>query len=98
MSSMFTPKQRDNIRLGYHPDCCITDPCPACGASEAPGGGGCPGQIQGLPSELWNAAVRHDHNADPQRVLMPSHVNDAALMDRAARALATPSTTKEPQA
>lgn len=84
---LFTDEQISNLRCGYHPDCGNGDPCKACGASEEPGGGACPGRIGGLPRDLWMAAWRHDHNADPSRVLHPHHSSDAALLDRAARAL-----------
>lgn len=84
--TLFTPDQVANLRAGLHPDCCVAEPCTACGASEAVGGGGCPGRTAELPRALWLAAYRHDHNADPSRVLHASHVNDAALLDRAARA------------
>lgn len=85
--AMFTGDQISNLRSGYHPDCGNGDPCKACGAREAPGGGACPGKIAALPNELWLAAWRHDHNADASRVLHPSHVNDSELFDRAARAV-----------
>lgn len=89
MSSIFTPEQRENIRLKYHPDCGQGDPCPACGARETPGGGACPGQPSALAQELWLVAICHDHNADPERVLHTATQNDAALLDRAARAIFT---------
>ncbi|WP_454760641.1 hypothetical protein [Caulobacter segnis] len=85
--SMFTGEQISNLRTGHHPDCGDGDPCKACGAREAPGGGACPGKIADLPHQLWMAAWRHDHNADPSRVLFPSRTNDAGLLDRAARAV-----------
>lgn len=85
--AMFTGEQVSNLRCGYHPDCGHGDPCKACGASEAPGGGACPGRIDDLPRDLWLTAWRHDHNADASRVLFPSRTNDAELLDRAARAV-----------
>jgi len=83
--STFTSEQVQNIRQGLHPDCCAGEPCPACGASEAPGGGGCPGKTSELTNKLWLAAYRHDHNNDPSRVLHTSGFSDAALLDEAAR-------------
>lgn len=83
----FTSIQATNIYHGLHPDCCAADPCPACGASEAQGGGGCPGKPSDLATRLWVAAYRHDHNNDPSRVLHVSGSSDAALLDEAARSL-----------
>lgn len=87
MAALFTAKQRLNIQRGLHPDCCVADPCEACGASEEIGGGTCPGRIGSLAHRLWMAAVRHDHNNDPERVLHPTGTSDATLLDEAARAI-----------
>lgn len=81
----FTARQRLNIQRGYHPDCCLQDPCSACGASEAVGGGECAGAVGGTAARLWQAAIRHEHNNDPERVLQPVGFSDAEVLDEAAR-------------
>lgn len=88
--SIYTGDQLQSLRVGVHPDCCIADPCPFCGASEAVGGGGCDGQLSDLCRSLFMAAYRHDHNSDPSRVLHATVGTgpDAALFDQAARIIA----------
>jgi hypothetical protein len=89
VSSMFTNNQYNNIQRGSHPDCCDGDVCSACGASEA-NGQACAGEPHPFALELWRAALRHDHNADAERMLFPHRTNDSALLDRAARNIPFP--------
>jgi hypothetical protein len=63
LDRLYNDEQRENIRMGLHPDCGTKPACLACGATEEVGGGACAGKLGGTEKDLFEVANMWDYNA-----------------------------------